>query len=269
MKKKTKKLLIILFLIFSSFDIYNKDSEWSVTGNVIRNFNLESGIKIANWNLQIFGINKANNLELMNIYADKINNYDIIFIQEIRDSSQESFKKLCSLLDGYNCKISSRAGRTINKEQYGLIYNKSIKLNYIKDYNPDTQNRWERPPIETSFDLIKYNLTIFNIHIKPDDVKNELNYLDDIIFNKEYTAVIGDLNSDCSYYDNFKENEFDNFNWIIQDNEDTTVGNSDCAYDRIILSNDLNKKLIKYGIDKEIKKEESDHYLIWFEIQIR
>lgn len=268
MKKKTLKNIIIIFLfLFSFLDFYFRDSEYSITGNVIKSFNNENGLKIANWNLQIFGISKASNDNLMNFYKEKINDYDIIFIQEIRDESGTAFKKLCSLLDGYECLISSRAGRTNSKEQYGVIYNNSIKVNYLKDYNPDLQNRWERPPIEVNFNLDEFNLTIFNIHIKPDDVKNELNYLEDIALNKEYTMIIGDLNMDCSYYSAEIETEFDNWNWIINDKEDTTSGNSNCAYDRIIVSDLLKTKIIRYGIEKDINKEQSDHYLVWTELK--
>ena len=265
MKKSVRRnLFLIILLLLGSMDFYFRDSEYSITGKVIENFNSEKGIKIANWNLQIFGVSKANNPELMNFYREKINDYDIIFIQEIRDESGTAFNKLCSLLDGYNCIASSRAGRTSSKEQYGLIYNESIKLNYFKDYNPDVQNRWERPPIEVSFELSEFNLTIFNIHVKPDDVKNELDYLDDAALNKEYTVVLGDLNGDCSYYDNSKETEFEEWQWIIKDEEDTTSGNSNCAYDRIIVSDLLKDKITKQGIDKKEIDEESDHYLIWF-----
>ncbi len=268
MKKRAKKNLIILIVLLLSFaDFYFRDSEYSITGNIIKNFNSENGIKIANWNLQIFGVSKASNEELMNFYKERISGYDIIFIQEIRDESGASFEKLCSLLPGYECLISSRAGRTSSKEQYGVIFNESINVNYFKDYNPDKQNRWERPPIEVNFDLGDYNLTIFNIHVKPDDVRQELNYLDDVALNIGHTIVTGDFNADCNYYDNAAETEFDDWNWVVKDNEDTTSGETNCAYDRIITSSELKQRVIRHGIDKEIKKEQSDHYLVWVELK--
>ncbi len=268
MKERAKKNLILIIILLLGFtDYYFKDSEYSITGKVIEKFDSDKGIKIANWNLQIFGVTKAAKEELMNFYREKINDYDIIFIQEIRDETGTAFNKLCSMLEGYNCLTSGRAGRTNSKEQYGVIFNKSIKINYFKDFNPDAQNRWERPPIEVSFDLNKFNLTIFNIHVKPDDVKKELDYLDDAALNKEYTLILGDLNADCSYYDNSKENEFEDWHWIIKDEEDTTSGKSDCAYDRIIASNLLKEKIFRYGIDNKNIEEESDHYLIWFNLR--
>lgn len=266
MKKKTRSIFYLFLLLLAAFDVYNSDSEWSVTGMVTRNFDSET-IKIANWNMQIFGISKASNNELMNSYADKINDHDIIFIQEIRDESGTAFEKLCRLLPGYDCRISSRAGRTSSKEQYGLIYNTSLILNYFKDYNPDSEDRWERPPVEAEFNFGEYNLTIFNIHVKPDDVKKELDYLDDIALNKGNTIVFGDLNMDCNYYNNEAETEFDNWNFIINDDEDTTSGASNCAYDRAIISDRLKEKLVRHGIERDINKEQSDHYLIWIEFK--
>jgi hypothetical protein len=70
-----------------------------------------TSFKIASWNLQVFGESKASRPNLMARYASEIGEYDIIFVQEIRDSSGTAFPKLCSLLPGYDCKISSRAGQ--------------------------------------------------------------------------------------------------------------------------------------------------------------
>jgi len=224
-------------------------------------------VKIANWNLQTFGQTKASNTELMHLYVDKIDNYDIIFIQEIRDVSETAFPKLCALLQNYTCKLSSRAGTTNYKEQYGIIYKEDIILTDFKDYNPN--DWWERPPIKTTFNINKYQLTIYNIHTKPDNVQQELYYLEQIVSDKNNVLILGDLNADCSYYNNDKETEFDNWNWLIKDNEDTTVSATDCAYDRIILNNDAKKELENYGIVKQdITKQVSDHYLVWVELEI-
>lgn len=84
-------------------------------------------IKIANWNLQAFGKTKSSNQELLQNYASILCNYDIIFVQEIRDKEQKAFPKLCNLLLEYNYIASSRAGRTQSKEQCGVIYKKILK----------------------------------------------------------------------------------------------------------------------------------------------
>ncbi|MDP2628743.1 MAG: hypothetical protein Q8P15_02510 [Nanoarchaeota archaeon] len=259
MKRKLEKaisIVIFIIIILGGYLIYV-------------NFLSYPSIKIANWNLEVFGEDKSENIELMNVYVDKIEKYDIIFVQEIRDKSESSFTKLCSELQGYSCKISSRAGRTSFKEQYGVIYKKEIDLIYLKDYNPDSKDRWERPPIEVSFKVGDYSLTIYNIHVKPDDVQNELSNLENVVSDYGNVIILGDLNADCSYYNNKNEKEFENWNWIVKDSDDTAVSSNNCAYDRIILNDDAKKEYKGYGIDKkEITKEVSNHYLVWVRIKI-
>jgi len=259
MKKKTLNLFIgvVMFVavLLGGYVVYEHyDSET---------------IKIANWNLQVFGQTKANNLGLMQIYSEIIEDYDIIFVQEIRDSSQMAFPKLCSMLQNYSCMSSSRAGRTSSKEQYGVIYKNEINLIDFKDYNPDSQDRWERPPIKIIFNIEDYSFTVYNIHIKPEDVQEELNYLEDVVSDAGNVLILGDLNADCSYYKNEEQTEFNDWNWLVKDDEDTTSSDSDCAYDRIILNGDAYEEYVRDGIYKKgITTDVSDHYLVWVEMKI-
>ena len=239
-----------------------------IFGNYFSTAEDHETVKIANWNLQVFGKSKASNQELMDFYASTIDDYDIIFVQEIRDSDGESFASLCSMLLDYNCEISSRAGRSTSKEQYGVVYKEDIQIEKFKDHNPDDQDRWERPPIEVTFDINGYELKVYNIHIKPDDVEQELSYLEQMISNEGNLMVLGDLNADCKYY-NPEDKGFDGWEWVITDEEDTTSSATDCAYDRIILNEDAYKEYVSHGIFKEgITKEISDHYLVWVELRI-
>lgn len=258
MRKSTINLLIILttitILLFGIYIIYD-------------NFFNHQTIKIANWNLQIFGESKASKPELMDFYSSVIDDYDIIFIQEIRDKSETAFPELCSMLINHTCNISSRAGRGNYKEQYGIIYKNNIRMISFYDYNPDKRNRWERPPIRTDFRIKNYSLTIYNIHIKPEDVKRELHYLEGVAIKNGNVVVLGDLNADCDYYN--RKTEFENWNWIIKDIDDTTSSYTNCAYDRILLNSDSYEEYIFSGIyKKQITPEISDHYLVWVELKI-
>ena len=229
----------------------------------------ERTFKVANWNLQIFGDTKASKPELMNFYADKLDNYDIDFIQEIKDADGSAFVKLCSMMGGYECKISSRAGRSTSKEQYGIIYKKGISIVEFKDYNPDSQDRWERPPIEVTFNVDGYELTIYNIHTKPDDAPQEIASLEGIAKSSGNVIVLGDLNADCSYYNPSVEHDFSSWNWIIKDSDDTTVSDTNCAYDRIIMDSDAYNEYQDSGIDMSgINKDLSDHYVVWVELKV-
>ncbi len=263
--KKTKLILVFLIFVFFSgcLEIQEEKKEF-------KEIPLGDSIKIANWNLQIFGQSKASDNNLMNFYKEKIDNYDIIFIQEIRDAEGTAFESLCVLLKEYDCNISSRTGRTSSKEQYGIIYKKGIKLEELKDYNPSPENQWERPPIKAEFDINGYYLIAYNIHTKPSDVPNELSALEAIIDVNGNIVILGDLNADCDYYNNEKETHFEEWKWLIKDNEDTTTGNTNCAYDRIIINKEAEEEFISYGIDNQgINKEISDHYLVWAEFSIQ
>lgn len=51
---------------------------------------------------------------------------------------------------------------------------------------------------------------------------------------------LGDFNADCSYvraqdWPAVRLRSSEVFKWLIPDSADTTVGNSDCAYDRIVV----------------------------------
>jgi len=222
-------------------------------------------VKIANFNAQIFGDSKWEEFG-EDFYVPLVEDYDIFFLQEIRDIDGSSFDSLCEALDGYQCDISSRAGRTQVKEQYGIIYKEGITAT-LTDYNPDEEDRWERPPVEVEFDINGYELTVWNIHIKPSDVEVEINYLEDVV---EYTGnviVLGDLNLDCTYDDGMA-GDFEDWNYLIEDNDDTTVSQTDCAYDRIILNDDAYEEYENHGIDTSITEDESDHYLVWVELEI-
>jgi hypothetical protein len=53
---------------------------------------------------------------------------------------------------------------------------------------------------------------------------------------------------------------------LIPDDADTTVGDSRCAYDRIVTTGDLDGRLTgQWGVDEEISSSEvSDHRPVWF-----
>lgn len=222
-------------------------------------------IRITNWNLQAFGTKKAARPEIMSEYRRAITNSDIIFLQEIRDASETAFSRLCSGLQDYEHTNSSRAGRSTSKEQYGIIYKKGIKAE-MKDYNPDAQDRWERPPISASFGIGDYTVQVYNIHIKPSAVSKELRNLEAITKTNGNVIILGDLNASGSYYSRNKERNFSAWHWIIGDKEDTTAAKTANAYDRIILNDDAFREFVSYSIYTNARKEVSDHYPVSVEI---
>ncbi|HLC79838.1 MAG TPA: endonuclease/exonuclease/phosphatase family protein [archaeon] len=234
--------------------------------SVESDFNESVSLRIATWNLQIFGQKKASNSELLSYYADKISEYDVIVVQEIRDEEQTAFPKLCELLPDFECKVSSRAGKSSSKEQYGIIYRKAILLEDI-DYNqPEYQELFERPPLELRLSFEGWNFTLITIHVDPDKAEEEMEYLEELFENNEEdTILLGDLNTDCTYYKENLLQDFEEWDWIITNEEDTTTSNTNCTYDRIIINNPTKDNYIQHGIMNDVTLQQSDHYLAWAE----
>ncbi|MBT4165798.1 hypothetical protein HOE04_02050 [archaeon] len=222
-------------------------------------------IKIANFNAQIFGDSKWGKLG-SSFFVPLIEDYDIFFLQEIRDKDGSSFNTLCSSLEDYDCQISQRAGQSTSKEQYGVIYKKSIEAT-LTDYTSEYQDEVQRPPLKVEFLIDDYELTAWNYHTSPDSVEEDINLLENLVEDSGNVLIIGDFNLDCSY-DDGKAGDFVDWNYLIEDGEDTTVSQTDCAYDRIIINDDMNEEYVDDGIYTEITKEQSDHYLVWVEIEL-
>jgi len=263
--KKTILFLLISALFLCSCTI---EQDTAITTYIPDS---EDTITIMNWNIQVFGKAKWAKPDVREKILDIVPKADIVFIQEIRDISGDVFRDLCSQINKtHKCNISSRAGRSSSKEQYGIIYKNEIELIGIYDYNPDEKDRWERPPVMVNFRVNDYEFRAVNIHVKPDDVANELNHLEfeylvsSLAINRIW---LGDFNADCSYYDEENKTVFKEEFWVIKDTDDTTVSKSSRAYDRIILNSDMKEEYIRYGIYTNITKEVSDHYPVWVEMK--
>jgi len=84
------------------------------------------------------------------------------------------------------------------------------------------------------------------IHIQPDDAYSELNALVGVYdkavsyFGSNQNGIIlGDFNAGCSYLSRAKESQLSlkndpRFKWLIERDVKTTLGSSDCAYDRYV-----------------------------------
>jgi hypothetical protein len=172
------------------------------------------------------------------------------------------------LLPEYSGIVSSRAGRTNTKEQYGIFFRSPVKISGFNDLNPDPNNRWERPPIRVTFNVKNYQFTAYNLHTDPDTTPQEIGDLEKIVVKdrSRNIIVLGDLNADCGSYNTKKNNHFKSWLWAI--NEDTTVSSTNCAYDRIIFNADAQKEYVCCGVNKETQKKHSDHYLVWAQLKI-
>ena len=96
----------------------------------------------------------------------------------------------------------------------------------------------------TCFFTAVKDFACIGIHTKPSDAVNEISHLVDV-YNSAVTKwrdlknviIMGDFNAGCSYVQlaqfkqiNLAKNH--GFSWLINDNLDTTAGNTNCPYDR-------------------------------------
>ena len=179
---KLKNIIIFILFVVGVIFSYNYFTISPEQTNTETIFTGET-IKVANWNLQIFGDAKASNDDLMNKYVEIINDYDIIFVQEIRDIDGSSFDQLCNMhqLNDYQCQISNRYGRSFSKEAQGVIFRDGINILEFKQFDQEVETRFERPPIAVTFENNGYIFQVWNAHLKPDSVVTELDAFETIV----------------------------------------------------------------------------------------
>ena len=255
-----------------------------------------SVIKIAAFNIQVFGRTKRQKDYVMDVLTDIVREFDIVFIQEIRDASEETapyFLQKINEMEGaeYRFVRSERLGRTASKEAYAYFYN-SETVEFIEDsdyvYN-DVDDVFEREPYIASFRSGNFDFTLVGIHTKPDDAYSEIGNLTHVVNsvlsenpNEKDIIVLGDLNADGTYFDEddltnpFKASKF---YWVITNDVDTMT-TTDYTYDRIVLMNATYSQeyvedsagVFYFDIEYEISnspliEEVSDHYPIYAEYE--
>jgi endonuclease/exonuclease/phosphatase family metal-dependent hydrolase len=244
-------------------------------------------ITIASFNMQAFGQSKANKSEVVGAIASIIRNYDIIAVQEIRDAEGTAFPKLVDEVNSmpgarYDYVIGERLGSTSSKEQYAFLYNTN-KVAFLRDSNYTYNGTgFERPPLLGKFYASGFSFVLADVHTKPENAASEVGLLAGVVADAKQRfageddfIVVGDYNADCSYMSAgelatspFRAAEF---TWVVKDDVDTTVKSTDCAYDRIVLT-DASDYAGEYGVyrfDQALLLNQtqaeavSDHYPVW------
>ncbi len=249
-------------------------------------------IRVGAFNVQVFGVSKADNSEVMDILADIVRTYDIVAIQEIRDKSQTALLELVELVnsDGsqYNYTVSDRLGRTSSKEQYAYLYNtRTVGLVGTPETYPEPNGTdpFHRQPYIASFATLNgnYDAVFVVIHTDPDEATEEINVLDEVLNytqsvypDEEDFIIMGDFNADGSYFDEGGISDLDLYTWVIDDSLDTTTKSTNYTYDRIVLtdSDDLAEDFgvfrydLEYMLDTNLTIAVSDHYPVYAEFWV-
>jgi deoxyribonuclease-1-like protein len=173
-------------------------------------------IRIASFNIQVFGNEKAKNQEVMWTLAAIIQNFSVVAVQEIRTQDDyfiDNFLRTYVNQNGrvYDKVVGPRLGRSVSKEQYAFIYDTAtIQVNHNSIYtvnDPDdllhreplvAMFRTRGPPPEQAFTFV-----LVNIHTDPEETEGELDALGQVYQavrrssgGEDDIILLGDLNVD-------------------------------------------------------------------------
>lgn len=259
-------------------------------------------IKIASWNIENFGQSKATDPVRMAKIADIIDDYDIIAIQEISNVREQSDPncprneddcpghKNCGLIrnaleENLDEKFKMVFSPQVKDERYLFVYNTEIVELVsailavdagdslpICDLSPSSTGKMVRQPFLGTFKVGDWEFTLMTAHTSPSINIQELEGLEfffrEAEANGQQVIIAGDLNADCRYLKDGDDVALrgPEYIWIVDDDSDTTVATTDCAYDRFIFKAPTSEDFTgKWGIVKDIPGDVSDHYLVWAE----
>ena len=255
-------------------------------------FDREDTVRLATFNIRTFGVTKMGKPEVVTELVEIFDRYDMVSVQEIKDINQEvPYRFLDELRNGsstdWEILLSERSGQQEDdiggQEQYAVYYRESVVTpsNNSKLHNDSMLDEFYREPYLTEFTVLTKNGELSNlsflmisIHTSPGVTVDELHSLSNLTMEmpeSEKLVILGDMNADCNYA---SLNELDelsirnsNFTWVVPDDADTTFSSTRCAYDRIILDEQISSSYTGWwGIDRNMSSSNvSDHFPVWVE----
>lgn len=173
-------------------------------------------IRIASFNIQIFGDAKGSKPYIMATLANIIQNFDVVAIQEIRtqdDYFLDNFLRTYVNTNGkvYDKVVGPRLGRSVSKEQYAFIYNTAnIEVNRRSIFTVnDPDDLLEREPLVAMFRVRgpppeqAFTFVLVDVHTKPEQAEAECNTLAQVYQavrrasgGEDDIIMLGDFNAD-------------------------------------------------------------------------
>jgi endonuclease/exonuclease/phosphatase family metal-dependent hydrolase len=173
-------------------------------------------IRIASFNIQVFGDAKAAKPHIMWTLAAIIQNFHLVAIQEIRTQDDyfiDNFLRNYVNQNGraYDKVIGPRLGRSNSKEQYAFLYDTAaIEVNPRMIYTVnDPDDLLHREPLAAMFRVRglppqqAFTFVLVNVHTDPDETDAELDALAQVYQvvrrssgGEDDIILLGDLNAD-------------------------------------------------------------------------
>ena len=174
-----------------------------------------NSIRVASFNIQVFGVSKLQNPQVMGVLTQVVRRFDVVAIQEVRSTDDTVVPRFLELLNAegahYDYVIGPRLGRTNSKEQYAILFDAArIEVDRGSVYTAaDPQDLLHREPLVARFRVRgvpaeqAFTFTLVDIHTDPDETTAELNALADVYTGvaqngsgEDDVILLGDLNVD-------------------------------------------------------------------------
>jgi deoxyribonuclease-1-like protein len=175
-------------------------------------------LRIASFNIQVFGASKLSKPAVMNVLADVVRQFDVVAIQEVRAKTDDILPRFVDLINStgrhYDYLIGPRLGRSNSKEQYAYIFDTTIvEADRSALYTvADPDDRLHREPLVAWFRVRgppqdqAFTFTLVDIHTDPDEVTREVDALADVVRvvrndgrHEDDIILLGDLNADDAH----------------------------------------------------------------------
>uniref|UniRef100_H3D0P8 Deoxyribonuclease n=1 Tax=Tetraodon nigroviridis TaxID=99883 RepID=H3D0P8_TETNG len=220
------------------------------------------------FNIKSFGDKKASNETLMDIISQIVHRYDIILIQEVRDSDLSATKKLMERVNRgsplYSHIVSEPLGRSTYKERYLFLYREasvSVAKNYTYDdgCEPCGTDTFSREPFVVMFSSKQAavgNFVLIPQHTSPSSAVEEIDALYDVVadvgrrWNTKDILLLGDFNAGCNYvtgsdWQKIRLFTDKSFHWLITDDVDTMVSQAGLlCLCRIVVTTDMMRRVV-------------------------
>lgn len=250
-------------------------------------------IKIASFNIQVFGTSKLNKPEVVDVLARVVRRFDVVAVQEVRSTDQSVVPRFVERINAegarYGHVIGPRLGRTSSKEQYVFIYDTSrIEVQPGSVYTvDDPEDFLHREPLVARFRVRgpppaeAFTFSLVNIHTDPDETDTELDALDDAFVavrrdgsGEDDVILLGDLNVDDNHLGQL--GRLPSIAWVISGRPTNTRGTK--SYDNLLFDRRVTMEftgycgvldlMAEFGLSMEQALKVSDHLPIWAEFSV-
>jgi endonuclease/exonuclease/phosphatase family metal-dependent hydrolase len=252
-----------------------------------------STIRIASFNIQVFGRTKISKPTVMESLTRIVRQFDVVAIQEIRSRDDDILPRFVDMLNGgerhFDFVIGPRLGRTDSTEQYAFVFDTQtleVDRNQLYTLN-DPDDVLHREPFVAWFRARgapaeqAFTFTLVNIHTDPDEVEREINALDNVIHavrtdgrQEDDVILLGDFNADDRHFGQLGRvaNIFPALSNVAT-NTSGTRQYDNIVFDRLTTREFTGRSgvfdfLRAFDLSLDAAQEVSDHLPVWAEFSV-